>query len=272
LTTRTDIHSPTNLVTEHYTYIGGFDHQAGYPPESPAAKTRAKLREFLRSSERPHGDTDSQCDHCGAWLRYVAVLLHAPTGGYIAVGEQCLGNRFSRATADFQRLRAEAKLQKENAAIKAAWGRFVTEHPEVDWDSLTASTNSFVVDVLDRGQKFGSLTVRQLEAIQKAVARDAAKAAQPPEVKTDAPTGKVTFTGKVVSRKIHHSQFGATWKITVKVTEPDGKVWLCWVTEPKGVGITEVGDTVTITATLTRSDRDPAFSFGKRPVGQKVAA
>ena len=32
----------------------------------------------------------------------------------------------------------------------------------------------------------------------------------------------------------------------------------------------KIGDTVTITATVTRSDTDPAFSFGKRPTAASI--
>lgn len=41
-------------------------------------------------------------------------------------------------------------------------------------------------------------------------------------------------------------------------------VWLVWLTEPSSIE-TERGDMVQMTATLTPSDNDPAFAFGKRP-------
>ena len=63
--------------------------------------------------------------------------------------------------------------------------------------------------------------------------------------------------------KAHDSQYGTTLKMTVKVTAPGG-IFLVWVTIPAGLNAVR-GDAVEFHATLTRSDRDPAFAFGKRP-------
>src|SRR5690606_19835151 len=105
---------------------------------------------------------------------------------------------------------------------------------------------------------YGNATERQVALVQRlidevpvrkarAMQRAAEEAAQIP-----APTGKVTFTGTVVSRKWHENDFGGAMKITVKVFTPEG-IYLVWVTEPKALGNTEVGDVVNMTATLTQS-------------------
>jgi hypothetical protein len=51
-------------------------------------------------------------------------------------------------------------------------------------------------------------------------------------------------------------------KMVVKVEQG----WAVWGSVPEAIAIeVEVGDTVTFTATVTRSDRDPKFGFFKRP-------
>lgn len=91
----------------------------------------------------------------------------------------------------------------------------------------------------------------------------AAHAGRVTSLNTTAPTGRVTFTGTVVKRQWKDSDWGGAMKITVKVTEADGGVWLVWVTEPSSIE-SEVGSVVTMTANLSASDK-PEFVFGKRP-------
>ena len=59
-------------------------------------------------------------------------------------------------------------------------------------------------------------------------------------------------------------------KMTVKVTT-DAGVYLVWVTEPSSID-PEVGDTVSLTATLSQSNDKPHFAFGKRPSKASVIA
>jgi hypothetical protein len=279
--TRTDVHRPTQLITEDYEYVGCYDlGDSETPPTYHVPHGLNYIGEY----------GIGRCDHCGARVRYGAVLIHTPSGPNcaISVGETCLGNRFEQASEDFHTARKAAELDRKRQAIKQAWNEFRSTH-EADWDALDASTNPFVVDVLTRGRRYGDLTPRQFEAVVAAVARDAERAAgRPEEIKAPAPEGRVTLTGEIVSVKEHESAFGVTRKMTVKVSTPEG-VWLAWMTVPSGLirgaaahsvlldgskrpdpydGLR--GKTVEVTATLTRSDRDESFAFGKRPAGKFI--
>ena len=90
-----------------------------------------------------------------------------------------------------------------------------------------------------------------------------------------APVGdNVTVRGAVVSLKERFTQYGATWKMTVKVQTPDGS-WLVWGTVPRALANSHVGDTVEFTAKLEAA-RDAApnthFVFAKRPRNAKLVA
>lgn len=92
------------------------------------------------------------------------------------------------------------------------------------------------------------------------------------EKHVNAPTGKQTFKGRVVSVKIQNGAYGTTLRMTVKVTTPAG-TWLAWGTAPMGC-LSEScnhgglkGCDVEITATL-KPGRDPHFAILSRPRGK----
>lgn len=80
----------------------------------------------------------------------------------------------------------------------------------------------------------------------------------------DAPEGRVVVTGTVVSTRSEDSAYGTVFKMLVKA-ETGYKVWC---TNPVNISL-NVGDKIQFTVTLTRSDEDPKFAFGKRPTKVK---
>ena len=106
-------------------------------------------------------------------------------------------------------------------------------------------------------------------ALALRLASEARDNPQPKEVNVQAPTGKQTFRGIVVSRRTDDGPYGPSVRMTVKVTTPDG-VWLAWGTAPLGVlsesnrhgGLTRCE--VEVTATL-KPGRDPHFALMQRP-------
>jgi hypothetical protein len=92
---------------------------------------------------------------------------------------------------------------------------------------------------------------------------------QPEEAKVPAPEGRLEIEGTVVSVKTQPGfAYGSeVTKLVVKVQTPEGS-WAAWVTCPSSLfdGAQELkGARVAMTVTLTRSDRDAHFAFGKRP-------
>lgn len=283
-TQRTDVHSPTNMDPETYEYVYAFDNQQG-----ALSETEQDWRRLINAgiSKSPMAERGThQCHHCGAHIRYVAIMRHLPTGDMIAVGETCLDNRFALATkADFDRLRKAAALDRQAQRIKTAAAEFVDAIEDGELrNALDRNTDLDDLELTDYGHrvlsdmrnalwnKYGNLSERQLafagrlvaegpERNRQAAAIAAERAAQ---IDAAAPTGKVAVQGIVLKRVWKDSEFGGAMKLTLKITEADGSVWLGWVTEPSAITCSP-GDVVALTATWTPAEQGGNFAFGKRP-------
>ena len=298
MTTRTDIHRPSapDFDPQAYTLFGVYelarkmkviDSIEFIPPSIWIEHSHMEPSHFAIETEalESHGwstdiitnangkERDSvharQCAHCGQRLKYGALLTNDSEKSLIVIGEDCLDNRFDNVTAfDFKQLREDAKakaaatrsMERKNTALK--------ENPGLadGYDS----TNSFVQDVMRRFDRKGEITERQLAAVLKVIKRDGERAEQQAQwveeakAAEDAPMGKVTVTGEILSVKSQETMYGSSLKMVVK-TEAG---WKLWVTVPGSIMGTDekiTGKTVTLTATVTPSDRDSKFAFGKRP-------
>jgi hypothetical protein len=276
---RTDVHSPTNLVTEDYEYLYAADTHGPWALGLNTDEGRGFLRELLDFDPATRDRGISQCHHCGAHLRYVAFLRYIPTGKTIVVGETCLDNRFSRATADFQRLRKQAELDRKAYRIREARDAFVAANPDLAWlddqEAVAAQpewlrSNFFIIDIGWKLRRYGDLSQKQIDAVRAAIARESEKALRRATENADAirvPTeGRQIVTGTILSERWDETIYGLTHKMLLKVQTPEG-FWKLWTTMPKSMG-DDVGkdDIVTINVTVTRSERDQTFAFGKRPV------
>lgn len=312
---RTDVHAPTRLVTEDYEYWGSYDGDevAEYDPISGKFSETRKVRIYRFIKERglkfaaTHGHNGDQCDHCGAHLRYVALMLHKPTNTILHVGENCLSNRFEQATAAFHAMRKAAELSRENQRIVSERTRYFEANPGVEpiyvryilWAKNAVEApefeDTFLQDLMRKLKNYGSLSEKQTPWVKKCLDRFVerqiadAKHAEEKATVMDVEEGTYEFSGTVVAIKLHESDFGTSFKMTVKAD--DGRVY--WGTVPrsledwweantdpdegyftgipgsddkKGSGERNgIGVKVTIKATVTKSDKDRTFGFFKRP-------
>jgi hypothetical protein len=224
---------------------------------------------------RESGSSTGKCDVCGAHFVYGEVWQHTPTGELIHIGHDCADkyNLVADRTAWEQwhatqkRERATAVLAREKAKARDA---FILEHAGLaeafDLRKGDGKAQGILSDLYSKLHTYGSLSEKQIAFALKLAAE--IKNPPPPEKHVPAPTGRVTFDGEIVGVKTVDGLYGETTKITVKVTTPDG-TWLAWLTAPNALfsGDTALrGRQARFTATLTRSDRDEHFAFGKRPV------
>lgn len=294
--TRTDVHRPIEMDPADYEFIFCFDtHEPAINPHE------TWLREQFYAKQHKGGnfDTKGSCDHCGAHLRYVAILEHTPTGEQIAVGETCLDNRFSLVSkAQFDRLRKDAALDRQKQRIKEAARSYVADllatsdpignrlglamsrdEDSKEFTDLTPMLKpGWAIDTFtDIRRKvwnqYGAPTTRQQDLLIRlldegeAFHAEQAKPKAPEAAKVPAPTGRVDFEGKVVFRKWYESDFGSTCKIVVVVTEAEGE-WSVFVTEPSSIS-TEKGDIVRMRATL-KEGRDIYSAKGSRPSNAEI--
>jgi hypothetical protein len=267
-TTRTDVHSPKNLITEDYELVNCFDNQTAWA-----------ITEYgLTISRKLHADDElgrgaNQCHHCGAHIRYFAVLEHTPTGKYIVAGETCVDNRFSRATADFQRLRKQAELDRAQQRIKRALEQFAADNSDVAFLATgelpeSISWNNFVSDISRKLRMYGEISTRQLTAVRDAIQRAeqqnaeraARKAAEATQITSDVVEGRIEISGEVLSTKWIESQFGSSLKMLVR----DARGFKVFGSVPSSISANR-GDRVRFVATVERSRDDSQFGFFSRP-------
>jgi hypothetical protein len=217
-----------------------------------------------------HGSTGS-CTACGAWHRHGDVWKHRETGEAIFLGYDCAAKYaglVDRTEFDLGRERAErsAATYLQRVVNDAARAAAYAEYPELEADFETgkAAMHNIILDIFGRFTRdAGKVSPKQVALVHK-IAEEIRNPA-PAEAHVDAPEGRQVVEGLVVGRKYHDSDYGPTLKLTVKIETPGGS-WLVWLTAPAAIAYdVERGDTVRLTATLTRSDRDRHFAFGKRP-------
>ena len=278
---RTDIHRPSapDLDPQEYELVTVYD--LGWDPSIETA-IAAALRDSVRhtillnllqngAEWSEHRNANSaKCGHCGTRIRYAALLLHQPTSQLIEVGEVCLNNRFSLSKGQFDTLRKAAAQRRANSKLAEQRKAIIEANPVIGTipAHLEEFRNDFLADIYRKFKRYGSLSERQIAAVQGSMKRDVEWAARRKQdvaeaaLAPDVPEGKQAIKGEVVSIKWHDHAFGSTMKMVVKVEQG----WAVWGSVPEAIAIeVEVGDTVTFTATVTRSDRDPKFGFFKRP-------
>jgi hypothetical protein len=290
--TRTDIHRPSapDFDPAGYELVDVFDLGDTEPNGDNAELARIEESMLNRGYAwtSPYFDA-ARCGHCGAHLRYAALMSHAATNAMMFVGSTCLSERFAEMTADkFADLRTAAAAKAEATRemnrrheLAAAGLKFLASAPALLVELSYAGNggvvdgNSFLSDIARKVFQYGDLSERQvaaaeraiLQGIERATEREAERVEHPA---VDAPEGRVTVTGEVVMTKWYANDFGETLKMIVR-DDSGFRVFVSVPSSLMGVGI-DKGSRVTLVATLTQSDDDPTFSFGKRPTKASLLA
>ena len=270
------IHNPTNFEPRDYEVT---DYLDNVRPPFFGQSTEDHKREVAwweKSMELALGPNwrskIHKCVHCGnGSVRWITACRHIPSGELVVFGAVCTARLGFADKMAFKLAQLKAKAEAGHARMKVWKAReaFLLLRPEIaaaieQVKQPAHAKNGFAQDVLAKLNQYGSLSDRQVDAVLKSLARDleyaARKAAELTEPKGDAPSGRTTVTGLVLTTKIQESDFGTTLKMLLKL-ENNSKVWL---TAPSRETI-ERGDTVTVTATFEVSKDDKHFAFGKRP-------
>lgn len=267
--TRTDVHRPSALVPEDYEYAYGYD---AHPDCMNASYVQAQVERLREEGYRFGGPEGRGCQHCGANIRYVAVLKHVPTKTLIRVGETCLA-RFDLTTDEFHALRKAAALDRQKQRIKNRRLAFFAQYPDAEtaygwaservaageygWEGTRHNYVSRINREGDASQRFTALILRDMVRTEQ---REAERAEQDATRTAVVEGDGVTITGKVVSVKFKEDGYGGRMVWTVE----DDRGFLVWGSVPRSVD-PERGDRVRFKANVTRSDRDESFGFAKRP-------
>lgn len=137
--TRTDIHRPSaaEFDPQAYDCLGVFDNNPEESVLSERAHHVAVVKGLLQQGYQIGSGSRWQCGHCGAHIRYCALMVREDVQEYIYVGEQCLGNRFDSGLtkAQFQATRKAAALNRERISAETRMQEQAAEHPWLVWAS-----------------------------------------------------------------------------------------------------------------------------------------
>lgn len=275
---RTDIHRPSAVEFDPAAYecAGVFDlhPEEGDHRRRSSAVSSLTGRGYRFASHQGIG----QCGHCGARIRYAALLTHEASRELIYVGEICLGSRLESLTkVEFQALREFARLNRERSSRRERIAALCEANPglaEVTYAPVCPWVGGFVADVAGRLQRDGVLSDRQVAAVIAAFQRDAAREEARLEreaarcsTAVPAPSGRVEVVGAVYATRVTYGAWGRQEKFGVR--HADG--WRVWCTIPSDLAdvVADVAELrsreVAFTATLVPKVEDPTFAFGSRP-------
>lgn len=279
---RTDIHRPSAIQPEEYSFIGiWYDPaMAGFPG---AGELLQRERQIVRNHMGETGGTWATHNHggscfcCGARAAYLAVYYHEQSREYIQIGETCSVKMEGGHAEAFATARRSVKAAREAMAGKRkaqallsdmgmsqAWELFELEECP---DYYEENTIRSMVQSLVR---YGRLSERQEVFMRKLlgdIVKRAELAAKRAEEKADAapcPTGRLWVTGTVITTRMTDHTYGSTLKMLVKAAEG----YTLWGTVPAGMNA-EKGATVTFKATIEPAKDDPKHGFFSRPSAQK---
>lgn len=273
-TQRTDPHRPGAIIPADYEMFGFFAY--GGSDGMPSYNMELLQSPAVQQGGIVHIDRASGgCQVCGKHYRFGALFKHTPTGQFIKMGHECA--RKYEILADFAGFDAAfAAHERANAVqVQAAlnqrrFDEFCAARPGLR--EALAFEHRISVDLADRLRRFGSLSDPQCNLAFKLLS-DAYCPAKAPDAVVPAPEGRCTVRGKVVKLEERVGDWGACWKMTVKVITPAG-VWLAWGTAP-GILLEQAGDApvrgqeVEFTATFKRG-RDAHFALFSRPVKASI--
>lgn len=198
--------------------------------------TRAE--DVARAEGRKIFGARGKCGVCGAHFRYGTMFRHV-AGDLVHMGHDCADKyelMYDSSATELEQGRRERALatvirRAENDIERA---EFLAANPGLEVD--LAVSHPIIADIAAKFVTYRSLSEKQVALVRKLAdeVRNP-KPAEEQERHAVAPTGKgIEFEGVIVGAKLRVSeQWGASWKVTVKVTNDDGAVWLAWGTAPK---------------------------------------
>jgi hypothetical protein len=234
------------------------------------------LLHIARATFAATGGT-GKCSVCGASFIYGDVWVHEPSGEHIHVGHDC-ASKYSLMTDRSawelanDRMRAAMALQIEKARKTKERAAFLAAHPGLE-EALRVD-HRVINDIAERFRASCFISGKTVALVRK-IALEASR----PKVEerlVPTPEGKALVRGKLVGFKSRGGySTKVEYKMTVKVTTPDGGTWLAWGTcqaaflDRPGGARSLIGLDVQFNATLKRG-REPHFALFSRPTKAEV--
>lgn len=279
---RTDIHRPSspNFDPQAYRCMGVYDNKiepGGFANHDIVARKQV-INSLIDEGYRFGAGSSSQCGHCGAHIRYGALMVRDDVKEFIFVGEDCLDNRFDSLTKDeFQRLRKAAALNADRVRKSERVNKLYADYPGLE-QALTTD-HHIVSDIRFRLLARGEISEKQVALVFKIAQQEAERAQRIADREAEAaalaasgvrvPTGRGTVEGTILSVREQEGAYGFQIKVLVQADEG----WKVWGTLPRSLWEdARVGARISFKATITASNDDPVFGFFSRPTNAALVA
>lgn len=267
---RTDIHAPTQIVTEDYRFVA-----CDYYGQHGAEMYSHDRTEFRADMDRTGGkfsnhDHGGSCHICGASALLVAKFHHEKTNTYIVTGLDCATKLEMGDAVAFRSFRIRVAAGRElakgkhkaqgvlaGAGLSAAWDIYTAVYTAANADGARWEENT-LADIVGKLVQYGSISTKQMSFIggllvkiagragidaQRAVAKAASQ-----HVGTVGERREFRLTVKAVPS--FDTQFG-TMHVHICADEAGNIVVY------KGKSIASKGETLTLTATVkAHGERD----------------
>jgi hypothetical protein len=269
MTTRSDIHRPSQITPEDYTFVG-----CDYYGPTPVITDRQHIRRHMERTGGKYSSHDhaGTCHICGAGAFSVAVFHHPKTNTYIVAGEDCAAKMdlcdpivfrsLKKRLADGRKAekgKAKARSVLHDLGLDKAWEVYQAEIEDI----TGRFEESTIRDIVHKLIRYGSISEAQskfigvlLTKIENRAEIEARRQAEH-EAAKELPEGRLTFRAKVLTVK--QTDFGRR----LLLQHIDG--WKCWGSVPSSLSEVERNAEIELTATLVKSDKDTKFGFFKRP-------
>jgi len=256
-----------------YQMFIGMDPRAFANAMEQLRKERMAHQKWVNEVTDGHGPV---CRHCGSHLRYAAI--YEKDGKSVVFGQDCSERLHMGGKAkirewleDCKRKRVKVRKEAESFLVANPEKKAILDRCKQEPVSSDDWAGPIGEDMVDKYFQWGlsekqwAFAARLPEIVQKNIDRKAEREAEMANVEP-IEEGRYRFEGVVVSTKVHESDWGDTLKATIK----NDAGQLIWVTVPDAAhaehdGEPIKGDRVSLNVTVTRSDRDLHFGFGKRP-------
>lgn len=275
---REDLHRPSAIVPNDYTYILGYLTPGSEPWDfynMDFARKACEAIQWGRGETKMFGHI-GKCGVCGAHFREGVIWKHEPTGALVHMGHDC-SDKLELHQSDPDFVAAVESLKKRRKAVFQASQNAVQRQKLLDanpgLEGALARDHHILQDLNRKFHTYHSLSPKQVALALKISHEMDNKPVREEEKHVPAPVGRQVIRGILVSKKSQEGFRGEmVTKITVKVTTPDG-VWLCWGSIPGGLytedeagnrTYAERGTEIEFKGTLV-AGREPHFAFFKRP-------
>lgn len=278
---RTDIHRPSspNFDPQAYRCMGVYDNkiEPGFSNHDVVARKQV-INSLIDEGYRFGAGSSSQCGHCGAHIRYGALMVRDDVKEFIFVGEDCLDNRFDSLTKDeFQRLRKAAALNADRVRKSDRVAKLYADYPGLE-QALTTD-HHIVNDIRFRLLARGEISEKQVALVFKIAQQEAERVERRLKQEAEAaalaangvrvPTGRGTVEGTILSVREQEGAYGFQIKVLVQADEG----WKVWGTLPRSLwDDVAIGARITFKASITASNDDPVFGFFSRPTNAALVA